>query len=269
MAPKPHSPEWYDRLSTMQRGYYYPWRSRVALRNGEDAYMDAVRDYLSPDKDVLDVGCGHGEVALAIAPLCRSVFAYDRVASYIEIAEQARKQARIANVTFVHGDSAAAANAGRVCIPTPDGAFDLIISRRGPLHWIADAPRVARSGAVLLQLNPDEIPAPWDAELPDALRQTPPGHAPQDAAIFAMRPAVDRELVAVGLQMHSCWTFDVPEQFEDAAQLFTRLTFGRSADEAPAFGEVREQLEGIFKRHATGAGLVLRHRRFLWKAVVE
>lgn len=268
MVPKPHSPEWYDRLSAMQRGYYYPWRSRIAPRNGEDAYMDTLREHLAPDKDVLDVGCGHGGVALAVAPRCRSVLAYDRVASYVALAEQERVRVGATNATFVQGDSSAGANGGRVRIPAPDGAFDVLASRRGPLHWIEDARRVARPGAVLLQLNPDEIPAPWDAELPDALRQTPHGRAPQDPTVFAMRTAVDRQLVAAGLRMHSCWTFDVPEQFEDAEQLYVRLTFGRSPDETPAYGEVREQLEGIFERHDANEELVLRHRRFLWKAVV-
>ena len=37
MPLQPHTPEWYDRLATLQPGYYYPWRSRPAAWNGEDA----------------------------------------------------------------------------------------------------------------------------------------------------------------------------------------------------------------------------------------
>lgn len=39
MSLRPHSAEWYDRLYTLQPGYYYPWRSRLAAGNGEDAYL--------------------------------------------------------------------------------------------------------------------------------------------------------------------------------------------------------------------------------------
>lgn len=269
MRLQPHSPEWYDRLATLQRGYYYPWQSRVAPRNGEDAYLALLGEHLAPDKDVLDIGCGHGTVALDIAPRCRSVLAYDRVPSYIALAREEARRRGAGNVAFVCAGSAPEVNGGRARIPAGDGSFDVLTSRRGPLHWIEDARRVARPGAVLIQLNPDEVPAPWDAELPAELRQTPPGSPPQDPAVFAMRPAVDRRLASAGLHLRSCWTFDVPEYFADPEQLYVRLTFGRTADEAPAYDTVREQLEGLFARHATRQGLVLRHRRFLWMAVVE
>ena len=61
-------------------GYYYPWRSRLGAWNGEDAYLALVRAHLRPDADLLDVACGHGEVTLDLAPLCRSVLGYDRIA---------------------------------------------------------------------------------------------------------------------------------------------------------------------------------------------
>jgi mannose-6-phosphate isomerase-like protein (cupin superfamily) len=48
---------------------------------------------------VLDVGCGHGEVALELAPLCRSILAYDRVQPYIQLAKDA---ARIRHNCAVH-----------------------------------------------------------------------------------------------------------------------------------------------------------------------
>ncbi len=83
----PHSNAWYDRLSGMQQGYFYPWKSGVGDFNGEEAYMDLVRRYLSADKDVLDIGCGHGDVAVEITAHCRSVFAYDRISGYIELAQ--------------------------------------------------------------------------------------------------------------------------------------------------------------------------------------
>ena len=40
MGLRPHSNAWYDRLATLQQGYYYPWRSRIAPGNGQEAYVD-------------------------------------------------------------------------------------------------------------------------------------------------------------------------------------------------------------------------------------
>lgn len=84
----PHSNEWYDRLATLQDGYFYPWRPRIGSGNGEEAYLELVDDYLTPATDVLEVACGHGEHALSIASKCRSVLAYDRVRPYIDLAEK-------------------------------------------------------------------------------------------------------------------------------------------------------------------------------------
>ena len=147
----------------MQRGYYYPWKSKVGPNNGKDAYVEMLRSHLSPDADVLEIGCGHGELTLDIAPLCKTVLAYDRVASLIDIARREASRRGVENVEFVCADSSVGANGGTPRIPADAGAFDLLVSRRGPLHWIGDARRVARPGAVMLQLNPDLTAPPlWD-----------------------------------------------------------------------------------------------------------
>jgi SAM-dependent methyltransferase len=128
---KPHSKEWYERHATRQNGYFYPWRSRIDAGNGEDAYVELVRSHLSPTSDVLDVGCGHGEHALAIAAHCRSVLAYDRVALWIARAEAERSARGVGNVTFLCHDSSPEANGGRARLPGEARSRDLVISRRG------------------------------------------------------------------------------------------------------------------------------------------
>lgn len=156
MGPRPLSPDWYDRLSGVQAGCYYPWSSTVAPDNGKDAYLHLLDEHLGPDKAVLDAGCGHGKVALDIAPHCREVVAYNRVESYIPMAREAARKREVTSISFLLADSPAQANDGRLRIPVRDGLFDLLVSRRGPLHWIEDAWRVTKPGAVLLQLNPVE-----------------------------------------------------------------------------------------------------------------
>jgi 23S rRNA (guanine745-N1)-methyltransferase len=246
----------------MQPGYYYPWKSSIAPFNGEDAYLDLLWQHLSPEKGVLDSGCGHGDVALRMAPLCRSVLAYDRVAPYIEIAQAEALMRDIRNVAFLCADSSGEANSGDPRIPASAASFDVLTSRRGPLHWIEDARRVARPGAVLIQLNPMDGPPPeWNQELPEALRLS-------ETAPWPVRSSVERRLLIGGLKLHSCWSFDVPEVFDDPEQLYVRLAWGRAPGEVPTLADVRDVLERIFVHYARSEGLVMRHRRFLWKSIV-
>ena len=257
------TPEWYDRLATLQAGYYYPWRSHLAPYNGEDTYLGMVRQHLRPDADVLDAACGHGEVALDIAPLCRSVLGYDRTDAWIELARRAAHGRGLTNATFVLHDSSPVANGGQTRLPGPDAAFDLLICSKGPFHWIEDARRVARPGAVLLMLVPDATPpAPWHTWLPEALRWylAPDPHW--------ARPAIEQRLATAGLALHSWWSFDVPELFPDPEQLYLSLTWGTTPDEVPSFAEVRPVLERVLAEHGGPAGVELRHRRYLWKAIV-
>jgi len=263
MYPQPHSPEWYDRLATLQDGYYYRWSSQLAPGNGEDEYLELVNRHLRSDTDVLDVACGHGEVTLAIAPRCRSVVGYDRIASWIERAQQTARQQGHTNATFLCHDSSTTTNGGKARLPGADGSFDLLICRRGPFHWVEDARRAARPGATLLMLVPDARPLPpWNDRLPEILRLSVPTD-PHWA-----RPAIEKRLAVGGLTLHSWWSFDVPEFFSGPAQLYDLLTWGWTVEEVPTFAEVRPTLEGIFADYGGADGVELRHIRQLWKAVV-
>ena len=263
MRLRPHSNEWYDRLATLQDGYYYRWGSQLAPWNGEDNYLDLVHQHLHPDLDVLDVACGHGEVALRVAPLCRSVLGYDRVASWIARAQQTAQAQGLTNATFVCHDSSRDANGGQPRLPSGAAAFDLLICRRGPFHWIVDARRVARPGAVLLMLVSDARPIPpWNDWLPETLRQVPA------ADPHWARVGIEQQLATGSLTLHSWWSFEVPEWFPGPRQLYDFLTWGWTADEVPAFVEVQPSLDRIFADYAGPQGVVLRHLRHLWKAVI-
>jgi SAM-dependent methyltransferase len=249
----------------MQDGYYYPWKSILSPHNGEDAYLALLSQHLKPESDVLDIGCGHGEVAISIASNCHSILAYDRVERYIQLAQNAAQNQGLDNLIFRCADSSAEKNAGRVCIPAEDNAFDLLISRRGPLHWLEDARRVARPSAVIIQLNPLETPIPtWAEHIPEPLRSA--------AGIdykFGMLNSVKYGLKVSGLMLHSAWTYDVPETFNDPYEIYIRLSWGYLPDEVPSWDEISQLFKKIYSDYASPAGLVMRHTRLLWKAVVD
>ncbi len=261
---RPHSPEWYDRLATLQDGYFYPWKSKVAPQNGEDAYLKLVRQYLTPEMDVLDVGCGHGEVALELSPHCCSILAYDRVDAYIQIAKENARNKNIINITYLCVDSSTGADNQPLRILAETKSFDLMISRRGPLHWLEDARRVARSGAILIQLNPFETAQPkWAVRLPEPLRS-----ATGIEYQFGMLNSVKYRLSLGRLELHSAWTYDVPEYFTDPRELYKRLSWGYIPDEVPSWQDVRSIIEDIFTEFTCEDGLPLRHTRLLWTAIV-
>lgn len=150
---EPHSPAWYKQLAKVQQGYYYPWRSQVSPFNGEDAYLELVKAQLKPKLDVLDAGCGHGEVALDIAPLCCSILAYDLVEEYITVATTEAEKRGLENIEFVCANSYGKANGGKPKLPAHDHSIELFISRRGPLHSIAAAKGAAKPGTTMIMLR--------------------------------------------------------------------------------------------------------------------
>jgi hypothetical protein len=130
---------------------------------------------------------------------------------------------------------------------------------------LEDACRVARPGGVLIQLNPLETPlAPWADQLPEPLRA-----ATGIEYEYGMLNSVKYRLELGGLELHSAWTYDVPEYFSDPRELYKRLAWGYIPDEVPAWDEVAPIFKAICAEFAEPAGLALRHTRLLWKSVVR
>ncbi len=257
--------EQLEALAAQQGGYFYPWRSALGDGNGEDAYTQLVEGHLSLEKAVLDAGCGHGTDMLAFAPKVRRFIGYDAVESFIAIARRRAAESGLANVELVLCNSSPRHNGGAARLPAPDHALDLIISRRGPTNWIADARRACRPGARLIQINP--LPAPetpsWTRELPEALRMAENPANPGRPNLVA---DIEAALAAGNLRLEGGQVFDVPEVISEPEDLYRCLTFMRFDPDTPSWDAARPHLQRLLARNGP---IDVRQRRFLWTAVAD
>jgi len=92
------------------------------LKMYKDAYdlsIEKVHSILSPDQQVLEIGCGSGIISLGIAPYAKQVVATDISPQMISVAQNKAENLSVSNVVF------------RVCdgyaIPYDDKSFDVVL----------------------------------------------------------------------------------------------------------------------------------------------
>jgi len=115
----------------------------------EDAYrkkLQITREYLKPDMEVLEFGCGTGSAAIAHAAYVKHIQATDISAKMLEIAQSKVDAANIENVTFEQSsiDEFAA----------PDQSFDAVLALN-ILHLLEDRNEVI--SRVHRMLNPGGV----------------------------------------------------------------------------------------------------------------
>jgi demethylmenaquinone methyltransferase/2-methoxy-6-polyprenyl-1,4-benzoquinol methylase len=134
----------YDLLNDVQSfGLHRRWKRRVIE-------LAAVR----PGNRALDLCCGTGDLALALARRGAEVTGVDFSPAMLEIAEARRKRnfkSQISNLKFLPGDA--------LQIPFPDASFDIVTvgyGLRNLTSWekgLAEMHRVAKPGARLVVLD--------------------------------------------------------------------------------------------------------------------
>ena len=247
------------------RGFAHRWQSSVAAGNGEDAFIALVDQYLRPDGDVLDLGCGHGEFTLTLAARCRTIVGIEREAGYLKLAKELAAEQNVTNAQFFQVNLAGVGDEDRVFagIPLADDSIDLFVNRRGPLlqRYLDEAIRVARPGAVMVGLHPTGTPAPsWCDELPEPYRKVFMAFSFDEVAGWVLDP-----LHTAGISDDSLWWIDVPEFLRTPYELYVRLG-GQAVADGLAYQAVEPQFTQLFQQYRTTDGVVLRHQRLLWQA---
>lgn len=139
------------------------------------AFGDAVRLFVlaQGDERALDVGCGAGALALALAPFVREVVGVDPVPELLALARE--RAAGLAHVEFVEGDG--------VKLPFADFSFDLAGTARTLHHVrrpelvVAELARVTRPGGHVLVIDQIAPSDPLEALTLDRFeRARDPGH---------------------------------------------------------------------------------------------
>ena len=118
----------------------------MPVRNAEvyAATLDQVRGLLSPDDAVLELGCGTGTTAVALAPSVNTYIATDVSEAMIEKGCAKAAEQGVSNLTFAVADAADA----------PEGPFDTVLAMN-VLHLVDDL------DAVMLDIARRTNPGGW------------------------------------------------------------------------------------------------------------
>jgi SAM-dependent methyltransferase len=247
-----HTNAWYDKISETQSGYHYPWKSTLPPDHGEDSFLRILRTELTPRDAVLDAGCGSGEVTNELAQCCHQIVGYDRVARFVDLANRNRRP----NATFILHDSK---QEGNRMLPVEDRSIDYFISSKGPSHWIADVPRVARGQAKLLMLMPFTGREPeWYGDLPPELKE--PGFS-KDQLVEDTKS----RLKAIGSEIKELQNFEVRESFSDQAEFFSYLTWGKF-DGQYNKSELGKVIGKMFSTFGKRGELFVNRCRLIWRS---
>jgi demethylmenaquinone methyltransferase/2-methoxy-6-polyprenyl-1,4-benzoquinol methylase len=131
----------YDLLNDLQSfGLHRSWKRRV---------LDLAK--AAPGTRALDLCCGTGDIAFALARRGAETTGLDFSAEMLAVAAQRHLKSQISNLNFLQGDAQE--------IPFPDGSFDIVTigyGLRNLTSWergLDEMHRVARPGARLIVLD--------------------------------------------------------------------------------------------------------------------
>ncbi|WP_218105258.1 class I SAM-dependent methyltransferase [Micromonospora rhizosphaerae] len=194
------------------------------LNGAFTSHLQRLVDFARPDtEDVcLDVACGTGLVARALAVHTRHATALDATPEMLEAGKARADAEGVSNVVFQRGDAAR--------LPFVDGSFSLVISRFSlhhvtePAEVAAEMVRVCRAGGRVVVADMVRKPGlPGDPDRVERLRD--PSHGTMLGA-----EAIARLLTSAGAAVEKSDVFDVErplrpwlEQARTAADVARRI----------------------------------------------
>ena len=130
-------------------GYYHGPEPREDIDNRlHPATGEFLVSSLSPDSEVLDIGCGDGSTLLGLSGHVRAGVGIDNDPEHLELAERARQEAAVRNVSFERLAFEELADHGW------GERFDVALSERGPVGYsvssVLTALSVLKRGGLLL-----------------------------------------------------------------------------------------------------------------------
>lgn len=249
---------WRSDRRVNERGFAHRWSSVVADGNGEDMFIELLDEHIAADLDVLDLGCGHGEFTLQLAPRVRSITGIERHSEYLELANELAAETDAANARFLQAELAGPHEEHRGgSLPLPDRSVDLIVDRRGPVldRYIDDLLRVARPGATIVGLHPaGGPPRPSWIDLTPTLADRFAALRFEDVVSWVVDP-----LTRLSIHDYEYWWIDVAEYLDSPESLHARVAADLD------YNVVAAECERAFDVAAVDGVLILRHQRLLWR----
>ena len=184
--------------------------SKATIFNDETV-LARIRDavLLSPDTHALDIACGPGIIAEALARGAREVVGCDITPRMLEMARERCARAGLSNVRFVPGRAEA--------LPFEDGEFDAVVSRSAVHHFtdpvaaFREMTRVVRKGGRVVTVDVMSSESPHEAQLHNALETI------RDPSHVRMLPKAELHsaLAAAGLAIESCNVWINRREYEE------------------------------------------------------
>ena len=118
-----HSSTFWDRMAERYS------KSPVADEAAYQKKLQITREYLKPDMELLEFGCGTGSTAIVHAPYVKHILALDVSAKMLELAKEKADANGIANISFEKSDIED--------FSAPDQTFDAVLGL-SILHLLED-----------------------------------------------------------------------------------------------------------------------------------
>lgn len=167
----------------------------------------------SPPGKILDLACGPGIVAEAVAPNASELVGVDLSPEMLRLAKLRVAMAGLANSRFIMAPADH--------LPFDDGTYDMVVTRLSLHHFpvvssvLAEVRRVLSPRGILILADIHSSDEPGEAELHNALEQL---RDPTHVRMLS-RSELRREIESAGFEISSEDNWEQPRQFEEWAKV--------------------------------------------------